>query len=94
MSTDKELQDLKEKFKELKKLRDRWAEERNDIQVLLETTEDEQRLIWLGWYEALGWVLSDPKTCEVCDKEKYSAYRREDNINVCELCNKIHPNKK
>ena len=45
MSANKELQDLKEKFKELKKLRDRWAEERDDIQVLLETTEDEQRLI-------------------------------------------------
>tara|TARA_R100000458_G_C8231147_1_gene212784 strand:- start:828 stop:1085 length:258 start_codon:yes stop_codon:yes gene_type:complete len=68
-----------------------WREERDNFKLLYETNEDEDRLIYLGWYEALNFVLNEVPTCELCDKKKFNAMKRQDNINVCVECNKQYP---
>jgi len=70
-----------------------WREERDSFKQLYETNEGEDRLIFLGWYEALNFVLDEIPTCELCDKKILNAMKRLDNINVCVECNKKHPMK-
>lgn len=68
-----------------------WRQERESFKELYENTEGDDRLIYLGWYEALNFVLGDHPTCELCDKKSFDTMKRQDNINVCVKCNEKHP---